>query len=133
MKKYIKCDYWSDNPWTVSDWLGWFDFGYEWSDEPNSEGETGWAFVDYQGVYLGEISDERYDDPRDMIGRIADGSVYWIDYIDQDLKDEYGYSGDTSLEDEYEFAKNNPEISDVMTQLIYYAIHPDELIVDQKK
>lgn len=123
----------SDDKWTVSDWLGWFDFGYEWSDEPNSEGETGWAFVDYQNVYLGDIADERYDDPRDMIGRIADGSSYWIDYIDQDLEDEYGYSGDNSLEDEYEFAKSNPEIHESITQLIYYALHPEELIVDQKK
>lgn len=132
MKKYIKSNSDSDK-WTVSDWLGWFDFGYEWSDEPNSEGETGWAFVDYQSAYLGSIGDERYDDPRDMIGRIAPSSIYWMDYIDQDLEDEYGYSGDNSLEDEYEFAKNNPEVGDAVVKLIYYALHPEELVVDQSK
>lgn len=133
MKKYIKSDSNSDK-WTISDWLGWFDFGYEWSDEPNSEGETGWAFVDYQGVYLGEISDERYDDPRDMIGRIAPGSVYWIDYIDQDLEDEYGYEGPDDLESEYNWAKENLQDENPwMVKLIYYAIHPEELIVDQTK
>lgn len=132
MKKYIKSDSNSDN-WTISDWLGWFDFGYEWSDEPNSEGEIGWAFVDYQGAYLGDIADERYDDPRDMIGRIADESVYWLDYIDQDLEDEFGYTGNESLQDEYEFAKSNPEIDESMVKLIYYAIHPEELVVDKSK
>ena len=127
MKKYVKSNFNSNN-WTVSDWLGW----YEWSDEPNSEGETGWAYVDYQGAYLGDISDERYDDPRDMINRIAD-SVYWSDYIDEDIEDTYGYSGDSSLEDEYEFVKNNPEIDDSISKLIYYALNPKELTVDKTK
>ncbi len=130
MKKYIKSS--SDSSgWTVSDWLEVFDFGYEWTDEPNSEGEIGYAFVDFQGVYLGDISDERYEDPRDMIGRIADGSIYWMDYIDNDLEDEYGYSGDNSLEDEYKFAKEHN--LEFQADLIYYALHPEELIVDQTK
>lgn len=130
MKKYIKSNSDSDN-WTVSDWLEWFDFGYEWSDEPNSEGETGWAFIDYQHVYLGDIADERYEDPRDMIERIADGSIYWMDYIDDDLENEYGYSGDGSLEDEYKFAQERGLGG--VSKLIYYAIHPEELIVDKTK
>jgi hypothetical protein len=124
----------SDDKWTISDWLGWFDFGYEWSDEPNSEGETGWAFVDYQGVYLGDIADERYDDPRDMIDRISEGSSYWIDYIDFDLQDEYGYDGPDSLPDEYEWAEANlKEENPIMVKLIYYALHPEELTVDKTK
>jgi hypothetical protein len=133
MKKYIKNS--TDNEtWSVSDWLDWFDFGYEWSDEPNSEGEIGWAFVDYQGVYLGDIADERYDDPRDMIGRIADGSIYWMDYIDHDLEDEYGYTGPEDLKSEYDWAKENlQEISPALVQLIYYALHPEELTVDIEK
>lgn len=130
MEKYIKSN--SDfDKWTVSDWLGWFDFGYEWSDEPNSEGKIGWAFIDYQNAYLGDIADERYDDPRDMVDRIAKGSSYWIDYIDQDLDDTYGYEGDYTLEDEFNFAQAND--IEGFIELTYYAIHPEELIVDEKR
>ena len=115
---------------SVGEWLEIFDFGYEWTDEPNSEGETGYAFVDFQHVYLGNIADERYDDPRDMIDRIADGSIYWMDYIDADLEDEYGYEGDCSLQDEYQFVLNKFGEDHYYTKLLYYALHPEELTVD---
>ena len=117
-------------PMSVAEWLELFDFGYEWTDEPNSEGETGYAFVDYQGVYLGDIGDERYEDPRDMIGRIADGSIYWPDYIENDLEEEYGYDGDYTLEDEYRFCLDTFGEDNYTTQILYYAIHPEELIVE---
>ena len=115
---------------TLSDWLAFFDFGYEWTDEPNSEGEIGYAFVDFQDVYLGDIDDERYDDPIDMVGRIADGSIYWADYIEEYLENEYEYSGDNSLEDEYRFALQQFGEDDYYTKIIYYAIHPEELSLE---
>lgn len=115
---------------TLSDWLGYFDFGYDWTDEPNEDGEVGYEFIDYQGAYLGDISEERYYDPLDMVSRIADGSSYWIDYIEQDLQDEYEYEGDESLEDEYQFALEVLGEDDLETQIIYYALHPEELIVE---
>lgn len=118
------------NKMSVAEWLETFDFGYEWTDEPNSEGEVGYAFVDFQHVYLGDIADERYEDPRDMIERIADGSIYWMDYIDADLEDEYGYSGNGSLEDEYQFCLERFGEDAWYTQLIYYALHPEELSLE---
>lgn len=58
----------------------------------------------------------------------------WIDYIDQDLEDEYGYTGPDDLKSEYDWAKENlQEISPALVQLIYYALHPEELTVDIEK
>jgi len=116
-------------PMTLNEWLDTFDFGYEWTDEPGEDGDTGYRLIDYQGANLGNIEGERFDDPLNMVVRIADG-IYWPDYVEADLEDN-GYDGDYSLEDEYQFTLDHPEIyGDNGYELIYYAIHPEQLIVE---
>ena len=116
---------------TLNDWLEFFDFGYEYTNEPNSEGDVGYSFIDFQNVYLGDIDDERYDDPLGMVDRIVD-SIYWDDYIVEDLE-YHGYVGNYTLEDMYQFTLDHPEIyGNNGLYVLYYAMHPERLVIDVK-
>lgn len=103
-----------DNRWTFEDCLNYFDFSYE-------KDVDGYAFIDCQGAYLGNIGIERYHDPVDMISRLVDG-VYGSDYLfDDDILEAYNCETIEEYVDRY---GNDKEHED---GILYYCLHPEEL------
>lgn len=99
---------------TFKELLNFFDFDYELKPD-------GYAFIDLQGAYLGDIDDERYYDAISMVERLVESS-YGDDYLfsDEELNE---YDCET-VEEFIEKYGNDKSKVDGYT---YYSLHPEEL------
>ena len=107
---------------TLSEFTDFFDFSC-------SKDKDGYYLIDNQGADLGKICSERFNEPWEVVERF-NGSIYEPDYITDDLEDEYGYTGDYSREDLYNFAKENA-IS--YANILYVMMDPKSIIDDVKE
>lgn len=106
---------------TLREFLNFFDFDYK--TKVNEDNELVYMFIDLHGDNLGGICFEEYYKPSLLVERIA-CSIYWSEFIERDLEEEFGYNGNYSLEDEYVFCKEHkiPYIDIVETALNYERI-----------
>lgn len=92
--------------------LGYFDFSYD-------KDEKGYLFIDLQEAYLGNIVEERYTKPLDMVERLFD-SIYGDDYI---FSNEEEFDNCETHEEVIEKFGNDKECF----PYLYYCLHPTEL------
>lgn len=98
---------------TFEEYQNFFDFGYK-------KEVDGYAFIDFQGAYLGGIADERYSNPLGLAERLSD-SVYFEDYV---LKsEELSDFEDLDIEEIYKFLDNDSYLK----ELIFYTLNLDQL------
>lgn len=96
---------------TFEELLGFFDFSYDKDDE-------GYLFIDLQGAYLGNIAEERYTNPLDMITRLF-GGIYGDDYIMNEEEFDECETDEEVIEKFGNDKENYP--------YLYYCLHPTEL------
>lgn len=97
---------------TLREFTEFFDFDYELENGK-------YKLIDLLKVNFGNIEDEIFDTAADVIQCFVD-SIYYPDYIERDLEEEYGYNGDYTLEDEYNFFKENSiSYVDILEMMMY--------------
>lgn len=103
-----------DNSITFEECLNYFDFSYK--KKPD-----GYALIDLQGAYLGNIGNDRFYNGEEIITRLFTGR-YGDDYILTDsIIKAYGCKDVDEFLSKY---GNDKEVEDGM---LYYCLHPEEL------
>ena len=115
---------------TFDELLEFFDFSYK-------QYPDGYGLIDEQEANLGNIEDERFSHPSDLINRIVNG-IYWDDYLEGSMNEEE--LDKFACEDFAEFwTKCGDNVNFYPDSNIYYYLqHPEETegypeILDEKK
>ena len=122
MKRYIKSETQIPNipKMTVTEFLNEFDFDYEVVQSEEFDGPC-WKLTDLQYANLGNIEEEEFFDIVSIVDRLE---TYYDDYIL-----EVGATSDDYNVLLEEVIKEDP--NDWRIPIIYYILHPNELIVDK--
>lgn len=102
---------------TLGEYVDFFDFSY-------AKDEEGFYLIDNQGADLGSIGSERFETAADVVERFI-GSIYFPDYIVDDLEKEYGYNGDYSVKNLLEFAQ---EHSSGHAKILEVMVNPNSIV-----